>query len=132
MSQFGTYVDDKGVSFQPVFAELKCGVPFDHLISQKVIRQPSLIKIDVDGNEMRVLQGMRAALSSAGLRTIQVEVGPRNASGVREVLSQSGFGLLERHDTDAGKRKIASGADPEAVAHNEIYERLPGAAKAVS
>jgi FkbM family methyltransferase len=122
MSQLGTKLDDKGDSFVPAFSELKYGVTLDSLVDREILRPPTLIKIDVDGNESRVLVGMQKTLNSATPRSIQVEVGPRNASGVKAVLSDAGYTATERHDTDAGTRKIAAGASPDSIAHNVIFK----------
>lgn len=62
---------------------------------------PSVIKIDVEGNELRVFQGMLKALSSRDLKAIVFEDSP-GPSEVKELLSSNGYAiepLSRREDT---------------------------------
>ena len=55
--------------------------------------QPNHIKIDVDGHELEILQGAEKALDSSALRTIQIEIGEKDAYGpkVKAMLEGKGF-----------------------------------------
>jgi FkbM family methyltransferase len=122
MSQLGETRTDSGAVFQPVMAELKCGVTLDHLIDSGVVRRPTLVKLDVDGNELQVLEGMRQLLSSSRPpRCIQVELGRRAGEAVRRFMHAVGYQFERRHDTDIGERRIREGADPALISHNALF-----------
>ena len=102
-----------------VMAELKYAVAGDEVLSH--VRQPNLIKLDVDGLELQILKGMQNVL--LGVRSLQVEVTPANMDSIGTLLLDAGFKLAERHWTANGKKAIAKGADPLSVVHNAIYQR---------
>ena len=54
---------------------------------------PNHIKVDVDGNEDKVLNGMQKILKDRRLLTISVEVNKRNdlANDIHQLISESGF-----------------------------------------
>jgi FkbM family methyltransferase len=119
-SQYRAVEDDSGNRFAPVGREMKWGVPFDSLGLQ-----PDLVKIDVDGNEPAVLDGMAATLGATSRpRSVQVEVNARNGIEVRPRMERFGYRFDHRHETQAGKERLAAGVDPEQVAHNAVY--VPG------
>ncbi len=122
MSQFGSTLDDKGQEINPVLAELKYGVQLDDLIASNRIPVPTIVKIDVDGNEELVLEGMESLLTRNRPRSLQVELGPRNMQGVNAILERYGYQSVQRHDTEAGKKKLMSGVNADQVAHNMIFE----------
>ena len=84
---------------------------------------PTLVKIDVDGNELEVLKGMSLLLRNTAPREIQVEVQKATQQPISEFLLDLGFTFVERHDTENGKKLLLAGALPEDVAHNEVFER---------
>ena len=82
----------------------------------------TMIKIDVDGNEARILRGMRDLLSGDDRpRLVSVEVNRREKPGVFAFMEEQGYAFSERNDTMGGLRKINAGADPEDVAYNAIF-----------
>ena len=59
----------------PVASEMVCGSRVDHLVETGVIRAPTLVKIDVDGNELAILRGMTGLLRGRQRpRAVQVEL----------------------------------------------------------
>lgn len=112
--------------------EWKCARTFDSLQlwrpSLKPSRrsQSSRIKIDVDGNELSILQGMTEALGS-GVSAIQVEIDATfksTASLIHELLCRRGYSFAVRHDTMQGQQAIDEGADPATITHNAVFERV--------
>lgn len=123
-SQCGEVRDDEGREFDPVLVELKSATTVDYLVRSRIIQPASVIKIDVDGNELHVLQGMREILTKEkSVREIQVEMSPRNRERLPGVMKSCGFGFANRHFTANGMRRIAAGEREEMVAHNALFTR---------
>ena len=107
---------------EPGYRELKPATSVDELVAEGVTRPPDLVKIDVDGIEMRVLAGMDETLRGADRpRAVQVEIDPGNVAAVHDFLGERSYELAVRHETSSGAKRIAAGDDPEAVPHNAIF-----------
>jgi len=72
----------------------------DKLIEQKNVRPLSVIKIDAEGAEQLVLEGLRSTIESGECHTIYCEVHPDRLSGfggseqsLRELLQNSGYNI---------------------------------------
>lgn len=112
----------EGDVFSPVFVEIKHGCAIDGLIAAGVIRKPNLVKIDVDGLDYEVLEGMRDLLASPeGPRSIQVELGSDSKPKIVKLCEEVGYVLKEKHWTQAGLDFIAQGRDGEDYPHYGIY-----------
>lgn len=121
-SQFGRSVDENGRAFIPVCAEVKYGTTVDALVASSVIVPPQAVKIDIDGLELSVLQGMTKVLTEPQHpRSVQVEVGPVNCASVDDLMSRLGYRLDHRHHTTAGKKRLRDGAEALSVPHNAVY-----------
>ena len=126
MSQLNDQRDSNDQDFKPAFAEYKYATTADRLIEMGAIRKADHIKIDVDGNEMLVLQGMRQLLQrSDGPQSVQVEVNARFKTELFELMNQAGYALTIRHDTELGKAALAQGHHPESIAYNAVFTK-PG------
>lgn len=122
MSQLGQTIDGNGKAFVPVLREWKAAFSLDDLVANAIVRSPDVVKIDVDGNELLVLAGMKDVLGThARPRSVQVEVNHRYEAELDSLMRSHGYRLKDRHQTSIGKRKIAAGADPISVAHNAVY-----------
>jgi FkbM family methyltransferase len=131
MSQLNDARDSLDRPFQPAFAEYKYAVTLDKLVADGAIRPADHVKIDVDGNELLVLRGMRGLLcGDTAPTTIQVEINPRYKDELYGMLQQLDYELAEKHFTLHGKKQIAAGADPESIGYNAVFRRrsLPAAA----
>ncbi len=64
-------------------------------ISENLDIHPNLIKIDVDGNELKILNGGRKVFSNNKLRSIIIEMikSLPNYSGIKKYLNEQGFKL---------------------------------------
>jgi FkbM family methyltransferase len=121
-SQLGNTRDGEEQPFTPVACELKQAVSIDDLIASGGMRPPNHVKIDVDGNELLILRGMRRLLSGPQApRTLQVEINRRYKDELFVLLNELGFELAQRHHTLNGKAMIAAGSQPEDIAHNAIF-----------
>lgn len=106
-----------------VARELKVTMRGDRLIETGVLNPPTLIKLDVDGQEPAILRGLWNTLTNTPPRSLQVEIQPETRKVVPDLLEPLGYRFFERHDTRAGAQRIQAGADPDTVAHNAIFER---------
>lgn len=122
-SQLERPISESGQTYQPMFTELKRADTLDGLVKPGVIQTPTAIKIDVDGRECQVLSGALACLSSAALRTVQVEMHEGTAQAVRNLMATCGFVPTQRHDTCNGSHFLLQGKDPDTIAHNQIFAK---------
>lgn len=123
MSQLDRTLDGHERPFVPVLRECKAAFALDHLVADGVVPAPDVVKIDVDGNELQVLAGMRTLLASAKRpRSVQVEVSHHYEAELDAFMLSHGYRVHDRHRTDIGLRKLARGADPVLIAHNAIYK----------
>lgn len=72
----------------------------DQLIDEGEIAPPSVVKIDVEGAEQRVLEGLSTALSTGRCHTVYCEVHPErlpefddSADGIKRLLGEAGYSL---------------------------------------
>lgn len=103
-----------------VLWELKSCWRIDTLVVRRVIRPPDVVKIDVDGNELSILQGMNAVLRGGAIRCLQVESDPQLDTAIREFMKRYGYGELSRHFSRQGQWAMDSGRPYPA---NVIYAR---------
>lgn len=104
--------------------EIKWSTLVDDLIFDKILPQPTLVKIDVDGTEPNIVEGMRiACLRDPRLRSVQVEVNPGCAEILSRQFSKAGFLTSQCHDTANGQAARAAGMNPESIAYNRIFTR---------
>ena len=63
-----------GDKIQNKLSYLMCGDKIDNLVSTKTILEPNHIKIDIDGNEKKVIKGMQDTLKLRSMKSILIEV----------------------------------------------------------
>lgn len=122
-SQFGhARVAGKDRDFQPVASEIATAQSVDQLIAANAISPPSLIKIDVDGNELSILRGMQNLLKGASRpRSVQVEINVGEEQEITSFLSACGYEVGERHFTRPGEALRKRGIPVDQIAHNAIF-----------
>lgn len=112
----------EGQVFNPVFVEIKHGCSLDLLCSRGIIRPPNMVKIDVDGLDFEVLEGMRELMhSSKGPRSIQIELGSDSKAKIMQLCQETGYVLKQKHWSQAGLDFIAKGNDSEDYPHYGIF-----------
>jgi len=72
---FDRKITDSGNSFESYFKQGSMSCSLDQVVDKFNII-PNYIKIDTDGNELKVLQGMKKTLSLDGLKSICIELNP--------------------------------------------------------
>jgi len=63
-----------GDQTQKSFSYLTCSDTIDNLVSTKKILEPNYIKIDIDGNEKEVFNGMQETLKLQSLKSVLIEI----------------------------------------------------------
>ena len=87
-NSFDRKITDSGLDFNPFYKQGSVSFSLD-FISKKLNFFPEYVKIDVDGNELKVINGMSVILESKNLKSICVELNPefKEHSEVFEILS---------------------------------------------
>ena len=122
-SQLGsTSLVESDKEFSPVGSELCIGTSIDDLIDAGSMRAPDLVKIDVDGIEIRILNGMDRLLRSGNRpRSVQVELNVGEQDEIVDFMSERGYVLRTRHHTKAGEEKQRKGSELSDIAHNAVF-----------
>jgi FkbM family methyltransferase len=122
-SQYGR-ASYEGEAFDPKFVEVKHGCTLDTLCARGVIPPPDMVKIDVDGLDFEVLEGMQGLMASADApRSVQIELGTESSPKILGLCERLGYVLQEKHWTTAGLDFIAKGNDPESYPHYGVFHR---------
>lgn len=124
-SQVGHDTDERGERFAPTSVEQVLSIDVDTLARQFGFAAPNHLKIDVDGNEPRIIDGMQQTLRHPELKSILVEI--NNSAGSADPVCQSieaaGFhqdhplNHAEKHSRNRRRDK------PGNVAENVIFTR---------
>lgn len=70
----------------------------DSVISQNKIDFPNYIKIDVDGNELSILEGMQQTLENRELESMLIEIAKNNEIDILNYLKNFDFKLQSKSD----------------------------------
>ncbi len=73
--------------FETVFKQGVFGITVDALIADFSQPFPTHIKIDVDGNEPRIVDGMQKTLSDPRLKSLAIELGPEERAADQDVIN---------------------------------------------
>ncbi|CCQ75500.1 FkbM family methyltransferase [Magnetospira sp. QH-2] len=82
------------VAFKPAYRQGVIGISVDDLVHKLALPFPNHIKIDVDGNESKIVRGMGEVLKDARLKSIAVELEPEDFDDDRaaiELIISHGF-----------------------------------------
>ena len=121
-NQFAAAMPRKDNTQASLLTELKFGTTIDSLLERGVIQYPHHVKIDVDGNEYLILQGMTELLAhpKAPL-TIQVELNEPHAEKIVELFKQQHYNLDERHYSRSSMRRINYTGSTKQATCNAIF-----------
>ena len=121
-SQIGSASSDSRIEFKPEVSELKYSASIDSLIATKEFPPPHHIKIDVDGNELKILQGMSTLMKSPQRpKSIQVEIDEPYKEDIMSFMAIHKYVLSTKHYSRARLKSIAVGDDPENLMLNAIF-----------
>lgn len=131
MSQLGHSSLPGNREFVPKLRELVHAVSLDSLVESGQVPAPDLIKVDVDGNELKILAGMKRLLSSErGPRSLQVEINPGGRTEVLALMTGCGYQLDHCHFTKGGQAEFERTQSYETVPHNAVFVKARPAASA--
>jgi FkbM family methyltransferase len=121
-SQLASPSGEHEAQYQAEISELKYTAAIDSLISSGKLQAPHHIKIDVDGNELLILRGMKKLLSSPKPpRSIQVEIDKRNQIAIPQFLESHNYVLSQKHYTKAGLRRHEQEGASDDHAFNMLF-----------
>jgi FkbM family methyltransferase len=121
-SQLSGSRDETGDENAPLISELKYATTVDRLVDAGEIKAPHHIKIDVDGNEPFILEGMSRLLSGTRRpQTIQVEMNDPHKMRIMEFMKKHRYRLADKHYTRSQSKRIEEGSDPETLGYNAIF-----------
>jgi FkbM family methyltransferase len=109
--------------FTPAAIAWQAVVSGDGLLWDKDIRSPQIIKIDVDGRELSVLEGMYHCLTQATPRSLQVETRAADRTAIVGYLAECGYHVERRHFTANGAAAHAKGVPADQITDNTIFAR---------
>lgn len=104
-------------------AELKYATTIDRLIECNELKAPNHVKIDVDGNEYLILQGMSHLLANSDRpKSIQVEMSDPYKDQILAFMRSHKYRLFRKHYTRSKLRRIEEGSNPEHIDFNAIFQ----------
>ena len=105
-----------------LISELKFATTIDRLIASDEIAKPHHIKIDVDGNEYLILEGMSHLLSGEDRPvSIQVEMNDPHKQRILKFMADHGYRIANKHLTRSSQRKIDEDLASESPSYNAIF-----------
>ena len=121
-SQLSCTLNESDSRASAVMAELKYATSIDRLIEGSKILPPHHVKIDIDGNELEVLQGMIHLLQSPRRpRTLQVELNGHRNDEIVALMQGLGYRLASKHYSRSAARRVAQTAVEPTSGCNAIF-----------
>ncbi len=121
-SQLAVSQGDADDGSKSLISELKFATSIDRLIASGEIAKPHHIKIDVDGIEYLILEGMSRLLSAEDRPlSIQVEMNDPHKKRILKFMADHRYRISRKHYTHSSQRKIDEGLDPESLSYNAIF-----------
>lgn len=122
-AQLDSPINEYGASYNPVKIDQVFGFSLDFLVENVKLEIPNFIKIDVDGQEDKILLGMKGVLEHPSLHSLLVEFNS-NEQFLRweKIFSKCGLNIDTRLDNlpnHSRKRRIEKGN----LARNYIFSR---------
>jgi len=121
----GQPIDYLGKTFEPVFVQGLFCTAVDELIDPFDFPIPNHIKIDVDGLEPGIIQGMTKTVSNESVRSILVEVNNKTNERkiIENILFNAGFSLDHPINLQENHSRHRRKGTPVEMAENLIFSR---------
>jgi FkbM family methyltransferase len=98
-AQIEAPINEKGESFEAKKIEKILSFSLDYLVNNLNFPQPNFIKIDVDGHENEILDGMKVALGNEQLKSLLIEFNADNQfQKWQSVFNKIGLFIDEKFD----------------------------------
>jgi FkbM family methyltransferase len=108
--------------FNVSFEEIIYAMPMDALAGT-VLPLPTVVKIDVDGNELAILKGMTKVLSADNKpRSVQIEINPGYKASITELMNSYGYILDYCHYTSSADEWAEELSNKDDVPHNAVFK----------
>jgi FkbM family methyltransferase len=125
-SQLDSLATAKETLLVPDVTELKFATSVDALVQTHGFAPPDHVKIDVDGNELLILQGMRGLLGSSDRpKSLQLEMNKRYRAEIEPFMQSHGYELATTHYSRTSQKQIHKGRDPDEFSYNAIFRVRP-------
>jgi len=121
MHCFGSNIVLQDKKFEPKFRQGMLGYSIDDFIKQFNLTLPTHIKIDVDGNEGKIIDGATKTISNKRVKTILIEIDTRNtlySEKLIKSIESAGFELCAKRHAD----KYDKG--PYRFCYNHIFIKI--------
>jgi FkbM family methyltransferase len=122
-AQVNTPINELGEEFAPKSIEKVLCLSVDDLVSRFNFPVPNFIKIDVDGHEQEIINGMEKTIKNKNIKSILIEFNNKNQfNKYRHFFEKSGLILDTSFDdlpNHSSKRRAESGG----IARNYIFTR---------
>jgi FkbM family methyltransferase len=118
-SAFATDVDHAGTKFVPTFRQGVLGYSMDDFVRLFDPPFPNHIKIDVDGNEGKIIQGASETLRDSRLKSLLIELKEDrdDRKMIQTKLESLGFRVAEKFVVEE------SGTDASTYTYNNVFRR---------
>lgn len=105
---FGRNMDYRGNMFGAVFSQGAVGYTLDGCCSDLGLPMPHHVKIDVDGNEAKVIGGMDGILRSEHLKTVCIEITRAFSEHSKVIEDLKAHGFVEQGYLNAEREKVGT------------------------
>lgn len=94
----GEAVDYKGEKFEPMYRQEMLSFSIDDLVSRFGFAPPTLMKIDVDGTELNIIEGAAQVLTGTSVKSVILEICERRGTRAKIVdcMLSHGFSLTAK------------------------------------
>jgi FkbM family methyltransferase len=91
-----TVVNQTGSEFSPAFSQQVISYSLDEMVRSFGLASPTHIKIDVDGGESEIIEGMKLILQGSSIRSVMIEItevhqDDAQVKGILEIFRNAGF-----------------------------------------
>jgi FkbM family methyltransferase len=104
MSSFGSNLDFRGNAFNPAFRQGMVGYDIDKLVTDFGLTPPNYFKIDVDGIELKIVEGGQRIFSDPAVKSISIELvdtDQMQVQSVTDILENAGLHFIHKKQNPA-------------------------------